>query len=133
MPNPNKIKGDMFERAVQAYLQKNGFPWCEKTRAGYERDTGDLHLVPGPAVIAQVKNRAKWEVPAWLAGLQNQVRNAGARHGMLVVKKPRVSDPGQSYVVMELAAVVELLREAGYGAPKVALSAILPRSSDLPR
>lgn len=129
LSNPNKVKGDTFERAVQAYLRVSGFPWCEKTRAGYERDTGDLHLVPGPAVIAQVKNRAKWDVPSWLAQVHVQVANARASHGLLIVKRPRVGDPAKSYVVMELADVVRLLQEAGYGSPETGLSADLPRST----
>lgn len=115
MSNPNKIKGDAFERSVQDYLQANGFPWTEKTRAGYARDHGDLHLVPGPAVIAQAKNVRAWRLPEWVDELAEQIVDAKADHGVLVVKRPRVADPGRSYAVMELSALVRLLREAGYG------------------
>lgn len=115
MSNPNKAKGDAFERAVQDYLQANGFPWTEKTRAGYARDHGDLHLVPGPAVIAQAKNHARIALPEWLRELAEQIEYAGADHGFLAVKRRGVGDPGRSYAVMELSALVRLLREAGYG------------------
>lgn len=117
MPNPNKNKGDRFEVAVQRHLHAHGFPWCQKTRAGYERDHGDLHLVPGPAVIVQAKNVRRWDVAAWVEQLARQVADAGADHGVLVVKRPAVSDPGQAYAVMTLDAMVVLLRAAGYGEP----------------
>jgi hypothetical protein len=115
MSNPNKAKGDAFERAVQDYLQANGFPWTEKTRAGYARDHGDLHLVPGPAVIGQAKNHARITLAEWLRELAEQIEYAGADHGFLAVKRRGVGDPGRSYAVMELSALVRLLREAGYG------------------
>ncbi len=117
MSNPNKRRGDAFERAVQDHVQANGFPWCEKTRAGYERDHGDLHLVPGRAVILQCKNKARLELAEWVAQLSEQVHAAGADHGVVVVKRRGVGDPGRSYAVMELDALLALLRAAGYGEP----------------
>jgi hypothetical protein len=117
MSNSNKAKGDAYERAVQDYLQTSGFPWTEKTRAGYARDHGDLHLVPGPAVIAQAKNHNRITLPEWLAQLEDQITAAGADHGFLAVKRRGVGDPGRSYAVMELAGLVRLLRAAGYGTP----------------
>lgn len=117
MSNPSKVKGDAFERAVQDYLQANGFPWTEKTRAGYARDHGDLHLVPTRAVIAQCKNHSRITLPEWLSQLDEQVADAGAAHGFLAVKRRGVGDPGRSYAVLELSALARLLREAGYGSP----------------
>ncbi len=118
MSNPNKIKGDRFELAVQHHMQRKGFPWCEKTRAGYARDHGDLHLEPVTrAVIAQCKNHNRLALPEWLDQLARQVDDAGARHGMLVVKRRGVTDPGRSLVVMDLDAALRLVRAAGYGTP----------------
>lgn len=116
MSNPNKAKGDSFELAAQKYAQSHGFPWTEKTRAGYARDWADLHLEPvGRAVIAQCKNHNRLTFPEWLVQLRSQVERAGARHGFLVVKRRGVSDPGRSLAVMELEQFLVLLREAGYG------------------
>ncbi|GEL17663.1 restriction endonuclease [Pseudonocardia asaccharolytica] len=115
MVSPQKRRGDDFERAVQDHLRSNGFPWCGRTRAGYARDHGDLHLVPGPAVIVQCKNVARLALPEWLSQLAEQVAEAGADHGVLVVKRRGVADPGRSYAVMELDAMARLLRAAGYG------------------
>jgi len=40
--------------------------------------------------------------------------NAGAKYGILVVKRPRYGDPADSYAVLPLSDLVELLKEAGY-------------------
>lgn len=118
MSNPQKAKGDNFERLVLAHVRGKGFPWAEKTRAGYERDHGDLHLDPiTKHVIVQCKNHARLALPEWLSGLARQVRDAGARHGVLVVKRRGVVDAGRSYAVMELDDWLALVQAAGYGTP----------------
>lgn len=114
MANPNKAKGDRWESAVRDYLRANGFPNAERTRAGYAKDHGDVHL-DGPTVIAQAKDHARHALPEWLTQLAEQTADAGAAHGFLAVKRRGVGDPGKSYAVMELAALVRLLRAAGYG------------------
>jgi hypothetical protein len=113
MVNPQKVKGDRWEREVRDYASEHGFPGTEKTRAGYERDRGDLHLAPG--LIAQAKNHARINLPEWLAQLAEQVDNAAAEHGFLVVKRRGVADPGRGYAVQELSAHLRLCRAAGYG------------------
>jgi hypothetical protein len=117
MTSTQKAKGDAWERAVRDHCQANGFPWTERTRAGYARDHGDLHLVPGPAVIGQAKNYARINLPEWLAQLAEQITDSGAEHGFLAVKRRGVADPGRSYAVLELDALLRLLRVAGYGEP----------------
>ncbi|WP_064078920.1 hypothetical protein [Prescottella equi] len=87
MPNPNKLRGDRAERAVRDYLRANGFPHCERTRAGYTRDAGDLHPAPG----------------------------ATAGQAVPVAQRRGLGDPGQWLAVMPLAAIARLLRDAGYG------------------
>lgn len=118
MPSPQRDKGSRFELAVQDHVQAHGFPWAEKTRAGYERDYGDLHLEPiTRAVIAQCKNHNRITLPEWLVQLRRQVEASGAEHGFLVVKRRGVQDPGKSFAVMELDELLRLLRAAGYGDP----------------
>lgn len=117
MTSTQKAKGDRFESAVRDHCRTHGFPWTERTRAGYTRDHGDLHLVPGPAVIVQAKNCRTWRLAEWVAELAEQQHAAGAEHGVLVVKRPGVGDPGRAYAVLELDALLRLLRAAGYGEP----------------
>lgn len=113
MPNPNKLRGDRAERAVRDYLRANGFPHCERTRAGYTRDAGDLH--PAPGLTVQVADRAQYAWPEWLRQLDEQRDEAKADHAVLVVKRRGLGDPGQWLAVMPLAAITRLLRDAGYG------------------
>lgn len=119
MPNSNKVKGDWAERVVQSALRVLGFPWCEKTRAGYARDMGDLHLVPGPAAICQVKNARTPLWSEWLEQLAEQTSNAGADVGFLVWKRPGLGESraGEWLAVMRLDDMAVLLRRAGYGEP----------------
>lgn len=117
MTSSSKRKGDVFERAVLATTRTLGFPWAERTRAGYERDHGDLHLVPGRAVIVQAKNRARPAWSEWLAQLAAQRANSGADHAVLVVKRAGIADPGEQLAVMRYADMLRLLRAAGYGEP----------------
>ena len=117
MTSANKVKGDVFERALRDHLAAAGFD-VERTRAGYTRDYGDLHVSVGPGgapgVIVQAKNHARLALSEWLTGLRAQLVDSRAEHGVLVVKRRGVGDPGKSYAVMELDDLLGLLRAAGY-------------------
>lgn len=115
MSNPNKAKGDRAERTGRDYLRAHGFPGTERTRAGYTRDAGDLHLSPG--VIAQVKDCRTLRWREWLAELAEQALEAQADIGLLIVKRPGMGDPGQWLAVTTVERMTELLRGAGYGTP----------------
>ncbi|MET8648480.1 hypothetical protein [Nocardia aurea] len=121
MTNRNKVKGDRFEREHRDFCRENGFPAAERTKAGYERDGGDTHLdaVIGmsPGVISQSKNWAGTNWRAWFADLAEQVANARAEVGFLVVKRRGIGDPGQQLAVMPVREFLVLLRRAGYGQP----------------
>lgn len=119
MTNTNKRKGDWCELVVQKTLQRLGFPWTEKTRAGYERDLGDLHLVPARACIAQVKNVRTPHWSEWLEQMAEQKCNAGADVAFLVWKRAGIGEAraGEWLAVMTLEEMAMLLRRAGYGSP----------------
>ena len=121
MTNSNKRRGDWAERVVQAVFRRYGFPWTEKTRAGYERDLGDLHLVPARAVIVQVKNVRAPRWLEWLADLEEQKTNAGADVALLVWKPGGLGETraDEWLSVMRTRDMAELLRRAGYGHPLV--------------
>lgn len=117
MTNVNKRKGDWAERVVQATFRRLGFPWCEKTRAGYERDLGDLHLVPAKAAIVQVKNVRAPRWLEWMDDLQEQKTNAGADVAALVWKPSGLGETRSEewLTVMRVRDWAELARRAGYG------------------
>lgn len=117
MVSANKKKGDFAEMVVRDTLRKLGFPWTERTRAGYERDTADLHLLPQRLVVAQVKNVRTPRWMEWMADLEEQKINAGADVAFLVWKPYGVGETrsGEWLSVMRLQDYTELLRRAGYG------------------
>lgn len=117
MTNANKVKGDSFERSITNYLVARGID-AVRTRAGYERDYGDIHIRRAetsvwPSAVLQAKNHRTWKIAEWLRELPRQITEAKALTGALVVKRPGVSDPGAQYVVMELEEWMSLIRAAG--------------------
>lgn len=121
MPNPNKIKGDRFEAILRDYFRTAGFFRAAKTKAGYERDAGDIHLDPlvgiGPGVICQAKNVATPRWSEWLAGLEKQITEARAEYGFIAWKRRGIAKPEQQLAVMPMDQFVRLLRDAGFGQP----------------
>ena len=121
MTNRNKAAGDRFERSQRDFYRANGFPGAERTRAGYERDGGDIHLDPtvgiAPGVIAQAKRVASPRWTEWVVALREQITNSRAEVGFLVWKRPKIGDPGEQLAVMPVRDLLVLLRRAGYGTP----------------
>lgn len=113
MPNRMKEKGDRAEREAVATFHRNGFPAAERTRAGYFRDAGDIHLTPG--VISQVKDRKQYAWPEWLQQLADQKTEANADHAFLMVKRPGFGQGEQWLGVMPVEDLLNLIRAAGYG------------------
>lgn len=123
MSNPKKAKGDAFEIAITNHLVEQGFD-AKRTRAGYERDHGDIHVLDDQgrlALILQAKNfsgdASPWQrMSGIVADTQTQHEQSGARHAAAVIKRRLVSDPGKQYVVLELDWFLGLLRAAGLAA-----------------
>lgn len=122
MAHPSKDRGDRFERDTIAVLERILEPLgltVERTRAGYQRDGGDVHvLTPDGQVLATVQckswNQGEWRLPQWLGDLGVQRAQARARFGVLALKRPRVSDAAFGYALTDvetwavmLAALVE--------------------------
>ena len=116
--NPSKAKGDNYERDVRVVsndpdgaLATVGLTMA-RTRAGYERDHGDLHvLTPDRQLVAacQAKNRREWRISAWLDQTITQAHRARAHWAVLIVKRPRVPDPLRSFAIMELAGWLRMV------------------------
>ena len=115
MPNRMKMKGDRAERAAKDIAAASGFPWCERLKAGDQRDKGDLWLAPG--VMAQVKDRKTIALRQWLGELTEQKSNARADLGVLVVKLSAPGKPPIWAAVMEFEPWLKLARQAGWGQP----------------
>lgn len=118
MSNPSKAKGDQFEwDLLKVANDPNGrliesLLIVERTRAGYERDEGDLLvLTPGRQRLAtlQAKNRRERKWSEWLAATERQRATARARFAALIVKRNGIGDVGRSYAIQTVAQYFDLL------------------------
>lgn len=111
MAHPNKVKGSAAERAVAQFLRENGYPYAERTRAGWTDDRGDIDGLPG--VCIEVKNEKRIDLPQYLRELAREMENAKADTGVVIVKRRGVADAGQWYAVLPVALWVDLIKETG--------------------
>lgn len=115
----NKRKGTAAESALVRFLQMNGWPYAERRALAGAKDKGDVTGVPG--LVFEQKAAARICIPEWMRETECERVNANADFGVLVVKPRGVGETrvDQWAALMPLAAVVELLRIAGYGDPPV--------------
>ncbi|PBC38540.1 hypothetical protein CJ179_38745 [Rhodococcus sp. ACS1] len=121
MTNRMKAKGDRYERDLLVISRVNGFPDAARTKAGYERDAGDLHLDPraglGTGVIVQAKDVKTPNWTDWLEGLAEQRDEAKAEVAAITWKRSRPGKSPHHLAVMPYEEWLTLLRRAGYGLP----------------
>ena len=109
MSNPNKRKGDAFERAVVEFLRSHGHPHVERAYgAGRHDDAGDLD--GWPRWIIDCKDHASHDLPGWLDSISSKKRQPDD-FGAAIVKRRR-KGPESAYVVLTLEDFARLLSEA---------------------
>lgn len=148
--NKPKARGTAAETAVLRHVREHGFPWAERLALSGAADQGDISLLPGRLVILEVKAHAvaatgqpgEQLLAEWMRQAEAERDNAGADHGVLVVKRKGTTDAGKwwTYVTagtfatllgvpdgpaalhdpdtplcMSLASLLPVLRRAGYG------------------
>lgn len=111
----SKDKGTWAETKTVEYLQANGFPTAERRALAGTNDLGDI--LTGPGLVWEVKNHARYAIPAWMTETETERINANADFGILVVKPVGVGEKrvGDWWCVLTLSQLTLLLREAGYG------------------
>lgn len=115
MVNKNKRKGDWAEKVAAEFAKSKGFN-ARRTKAGYERDYGDIHLNPftlGGAII-QVKNVATPEWNKWLnEQLPLQAEEAKAEIAFILNKRPGQGEAkvGDWLAVMRYEDMLKLINE----------------------
>lgn len=82
----SKARGTAAEREVVRYLQ-NWWPAAERRALSGNKDKGDVAGIPG--VVIEVKAAQRQELAAWRRETWTEMENAGAKHCILVVKRPR--------------------------------------------
>lgn len=109
MVNKSKAKGTTTETLVVRYLQENGWRYAERRALAGAQDRGDVSGCPGLAI--EVKYGAGTiKMGPWLTETGIERLNAGADHGILVVKPFGMGEKnvGNWYAVM-VAADFDLL------------------------
>jgi hypothetical protein len=104
-----KQKGTRFETAVVDWLKAAGFPWVERRALNGSRDRGDISGIPG--VVLELKNQQRITLAEWVDEAQHEANNAGAPIWAVIAKRKGKGNPGDAYVVMNLATFAELVRD----------------------
>lgn len=109
MSNPSKIKGTKLESMVRDYLRSVGIP-AERMPAGAALDRGDIAGVQGWTIECKSYKDIATGIRNGLADLAREQANADTPYGAVIIKRPRVADPGAQLVVMELWQWASLLQ-----------------------
>ena len=108
--NPSKRKGTTAETALLRWLHDNGHPDALRNPPAGSKDVGDLETLAycneaGHYVrcTIEVKHYSAERMSTALANgtaeLEVEKANAGTAHGVLVVRRPGVTDPSRWYAV----------------------------------
>jgi hypothetical protein len=103
-----KRRGSAYERSVVAYLRSVGFPQAARTLAGASEDRGDIS---GVNCVLECKCAARIDLAGWLAEARLEAEHAGLPRFAVIAKRRGVADVAESYAVMPLWLLAELLRE----------------------
>jgi hypothetical protein len=106
MTNPSKQKGTAAETALLRWLHANSHSEAVRNPPAGSLDVGDIrcshyprpgeHIWPEPIVV-EVKNHRNLAtaINLGIAELDQEMVNAKAEHGVLVVKRYGKADPGE--------------------------------------
>lgn len=120
MGNRSKAKGTAFEVLVRDYMRSKGFEHAHRPALSGGKDTGDVNgiiqMLTKRQVAVQCKNQKAMNLSGWLNDTVEQAANLGDGLPVLVVKRAGKGEKalGDSYVVMRLEDIVQLLKDAGY-------------------
>jgi len=106
----SKQKGTKAETAVVNYLNEIGFTAERRAGAGMF-DKGDIVVKELPHVVFEVKAVKRITLAQFQDELRAEMLNAGATHGVLIVKRVGKSNPGEWYwFVQTPGGLLESLR-----------------------
>lgn len=112
MVNRSKGKGTSAESALALYLREHGWPYAERRSLAGALDKGDITGCIGLAFEVKYTSE-RMQLGGWLTETSVERRNAGADHGILVIKPPGLGAQrvGRWYAAM-LGEDFERLRES---------------------
>ena len=110
-----KQAGTRFERLVADYLAHAVDDRIDRRVKTGAADKGDIAGVRylGHRVVIECKDRARLDLPSWIAEAHTQRDHDDAALGLIVHKRHGRADPGEQWVTMTLADLAWMLREAG--------------------
>lgn len=118
MSNKHKAKGTSFETLIKEYLWSKGFTKARRTALAGAGDTGDVNGIENDKrqVCIQCKNDKSFNFSGWLNDTVQQAERLSGALPVLVVKRQGkgAKAVGESYAVMRLDDLVDLLGEAKY-------------------
>ena len=96
MPKPGDVGRDA-ENRVRDYLISHGYEYSRRIRQTGRLDEGDVILGEKYPIVVEVKGGQKNDKNIWAHGreLLDEVKNAGAETGFVVVKKARSGNPAE--------------------------------------
>lgn len=126
MGNKHKAKGTSFETAIREYLNEKGFIKARRTALEGGQDKGDIHGIEQTTTISgttsvkkaciQCKNQKALKFSEWLNDTVEQAKRLDDGLPILIAKRAGKGKKalGDSYAVMRLDDLIELLKEADY-------------------
>ena len=108
----SRAKGTAWESAIVDYLRTRGAPHAERRASNGVNDRGDIAGIP--AVVIEAKSAARVELAGWLDEAEHERDNDHADLGVVWFKRRGKTSPGDGFVLMSGAALVQLLADAGY-------------------
>lgn len=106
-----KSRGRAAENAVVEWLRSHGRPYVERRRLTGTHDCGDLTGIPG--VVVEVKATKSIDLAGFVDELEDEMINADAETGVVIIKRRGTTDVGNWYAVMPASVWLQLLEEAG--------------------
>lgn len=105
--NTSKKRGTAFEVAVVDWLISRGFRWAERRALAGTRDRGDIAGIPG--VVLELKSCKEIRLAEWVDEARAEAANAGVDVWAVVAKRKGRGDPGEAYVITNLATFAALI------------------------
>ena len=102
-----RAKGMSYERLIRTFFLSYGIR-LERTKNGAKQPHGDLLGLDG--FYIEVKNQRNLATSIREAVDQAKAIKSPDKFGLAIIKRPGISDPGESYAVMRLAEFVEVWR-----------------------
>jgi Holliday junction resolvase len=107
MTSPQKRKGHAAELAVVKWLRAHGIQ-ADRIQAGTHADKGDVTGWPG--VVIEVKDLKAHSCLVYFEQLRSQIVNANAYTGVIIAKRPGLTDVGEWMAVMPVTEWFQLMQ-----------------------